>query len=456
MNNPADLSYLGSWAALFPPVQDYFVHHVLTWAMGGQIIAMGVAFALAYGVSEYIRPRLLRHLERHPLLGNFLANWRDLIAGHLTRQVMVIVLLWIELGVAYHFNWRHHGIRVVLSLMMAWVIIRLVTSQMKNTLLARFMDVTIWSIAALYILHLINPTIMILKKIDFNIGNIKISLFDIIDGLLILMVLLWLAKAILNIFHRWITMVENVTPAVQVLLEKLFKIVLLTSVVFIVLYHLGINITAFAWFSGAMGLGIGFGLQRVFANLISGFMILADKSIKPGDVIQLGDTYGRINFLGARHISVITRDATEHLIPNEDLITGQVVNWSYSSNLLRLKVPVGISYDADLQQAMALMLDAAAATPRILAEPKPACLLMGFGDYAVNLQLRVWIQDPQDGVANVKSELLMGIWERFHEHGIELPYPQQVLHHKVLAPGVGGAICSPGEGAVGHAPEGAE
>ncbi len=145
---------------------------------------------------------------------------------------------------------------------------------------------------------------------------------------------------------------EHVTPSVQVLLHKLLTFALFTLVVVGVLYYLGFNLTALAVFSGAIGLGLGFGLQKIFANLISGLIILADKSIKPGDVIQLGDTYGWINFLGGRYVSVVTRDATEYLIPNEDLVTHQVINWSYSNNLVRLKIPVGIGYDSDIQQAM--------------------------------------------------------------------------------------------------------
>ena len=178
--------------------------------------------------------------------------------------------------------------------------------------------------------------------------------------------------------------------------------------VVIVLHYLGLDLTVFALFSGALGLGLGFGLQKVFANLVSGFIILADKSIKPGDVIQLGDKYGWINFLGSRYVSVITRDATEHLIPNENLITGEVINWSYSQNLVRLKVPVGVAYGSDLEKARELMLAAAADTLRVLKDPKPACLLAGFGDSAVNLEVRVWINDPQNGIGSVKSDLCMG------------------------------------------------
>ncbi len=202
--------------------------------------------------------------------------------------------------------------------------------------------------------------------------------------------------------------------------------------VVIAFHYLGIDLTVFALFSGALGLGLGFGLQKVFANLVSGFIILADKSIKPGDVIQLGDKYGWINFLGSRYVSVVTRDGTEHLIPNENLITGEVINWSYSQNLVRLHVPAGVAYGSDLEKARELMMAAAADTLRVLKDPKPACLLVGFGDSTVNLEVRVWINDPQNGIASVKSDIFWGIWQRFREHGIELPFAQRDVHLKSI------------------------
>jgi small-conductance mechanosensitive channel len=190
----------------------------------------------------------------------------------------------------------------------------------------------------------------------------------------------------------------------------------------------GVDLTAFAVVGGAVGVGIGFGLQRIFANLISGFILLMDKSIKPGDVIVVADSYGRVDALTARYVSVTTRDGVEHLIPNEELIINRVENWSHSQTLLRLRQVVGVHYNADLHKAIELCKEAAAETNRILNEPAPNCLVLEFGDSAVNLEMRVWINDPMNGRANVMSELLICIWDKFQEHGIEIPYPQRDLH----------------------------
>jgi small-conductance mechanosensitive channel len=168
----------------------------------------------------------------------------------------------------------------------------------------------------------------------------------------------------------------------------------------------------------------------VVANLISGVILLLDRSVKPGDVIGVGNSYGWIDSLGARYVSVVTGDGIEHLIPNEDLIANRVENWSYSNDLVRLKIPVGIAYHSDLRQAMRVCLDAARTTPRVLDRPAPVCLVAGFGESSIDLELGVWIRDPTNGTSNVKSEVLLNVWDRFCEHGIEIPFPQRDLHIK--------------------------
>jgi len=193
---------------------------------------------------------------------------------------------------------------------------------------------------------------------------------------------------------------------------------------------LGIDLTSLAWFSGAVGLGVGFGLQKVISNLASGFIMLVDRSVKPGDVIQLDEhTFGWINHLGGRYVSLITRDGVEHLIPNEDFITGRVVNWSYSHENVRVKVPVGIGYESDVELAMQTLLEIARATPRVLSAPEPSCRLIEFADSSINLELRIWISDPKRGVAGLRSDILLEVWRQFKELGIEIPFPQRVLHH---------------------------
>jgi small-conductance mechanosensitive channel len=212
-----------------------------------------------------------------------------------------------------------------------------------------------------------------------------------------------------------------------VLLGKLLKITLITLAVVVALNSVGIDLTALAVFSGAVGVGIGFGLQKVVSNLISGVILLLDKSIKPGDVIELGSTFGWISSLGARYVSVVTRDGKEYLIPNEDLITQQVVNWSFTNQLVRMEITFGVSYSSDPHEVRRIAREAAAKPSRVAKDTPPVCHLTGFGDSSLDFVLRFWIRDPQDGVANIRGEVLLAVWDAFKEHGIEIPYPHRHL-----------------------------
>ena len=228
--------------------------------------------------------------------------------------------------------------------------------------------------------------------------------------------------------------------------SKLIRFSLITLALVVALTSTGIDLTAFALFTGALGVGIGFGLQKPISNLISGLILLFDRSIKPGDVVELTDPadhtkqlFGWVSALNARCVSLTTRDGTEWLVPNEDLITRRVINWSYSHNRLRLLTPIGVSFDCDVRLAMQLAEEAARETPRVLAHPAPVCRLMGFGDSAVNLEMRFWIEDPANGVINVRSQVLLTLWEKFRANGIRTPLGHRDLHIK---PGSGLTVTS--------------
>jgi small-conductance mechanosensitive channel len=186
----------------------------------------------------------------------------------------------------------------------------------------------------------------------------------------------------------------------------------------------GFDLTGLAVLSGAIGVGLGFGLQKVVSNLVSGVIILLDKSIKPGDVISLGETFGWINTLGARYTSVVTRDGREYLIPNEDLITGQVVNWSHSDDFVRLDIHFGTSYHDDPHLVRKLAVQAASGCDRVLTSKPAVCHIVGFGDSSVDYVLRFWISDPTGGLTNIRGNVFLALWDVFHENGISIPFPQ--------------------------------
>jgi small-conductance mechanosensitive channel len=423
----AQLDKIGSQA------REYLFQHGLSWPMAAQLAVSGGALLFAHQGSRAMRAWLTRQQAQyaaHPEAGAELAALLDFLK--VIKAFIAFLLVAIAIRMADHFNWPHNELYAVGIILIALTLTRLSTGKMKNRFWARILATAIWVLAALYVLHLIDPWLRLLQDIDFQLGQVHFSLLHVQRAFILLLILYWLSKNLRILLHFLLTVKSRWTPAVQILLYRLGSIFLFSACVVIVLHYLGLDLTVFALFSGALGLGLGFGLQKIFANLVSGFILLGDKSIKPGDVIQLKDTYGWINFLGSRYCSVVTRDGIEHLIPNENLITGEVINWSYSQNLVRLRVPVGVAYGSDLEKARELMLAAAADTPRVLKNPNPACLLTGFGDSAVNLEVRVWVNDPQNGIASVKSNVFWGIWQRFREHGIEMPNPQRDVHLKSI------------------------
>ncbi len=323
------------------------------------------------------------------------------------------------------------GLKILASLTTAWVFIRITSSTIKSDFWARIIAVGLWLTAALSILGLLGPTTEILDSKALVFGKIRLSLLLIIKAVVIFGLLLWFVGFISKILERLFNRSGSLTSSQKVLFSKLSNILLYSFAVFIALNTAGLDLTALAVFGGALGLGIGFGLQKIFSNLISGIILLMDKSVKPGDVISIDDTYGWVNKLGARYVSVLTRDGKEHLIPNENLISEKVENWSYSDSNIRIHIPVGVSYNSDMHKVREVLLTAAKESPRILKDHPIACLMKNFGDNSVNFELRAWIGDPQQGVSNIKSEIYFRIWDLFKENGIEIPFPQRDMHIKL-------------------------
>ncbi len=272
-----------------------------------------------------------------------------------------------------------------------------------------------------------------LDAVALSFGDFRISLFDVlIVGAVIagVLVFAWFVSKMSRRVVRRMTKLDN---AQQLLVEKIATIVVWAVAFFLGVDLLGIDLTAFAVFSGAFGLAIGFGLQKTFGNLIAGIILLMDRSIKPGDVIAVTDmagneSFGQIRKIGIRAVSVTTRDQREYLIPNENLMINQVENWSYSSKNVRMQVPVGVSYEADMDLAEELMLEAAKSCDRVLSAPPPTIWMKEYGESSVNFVIHCWIQDPEEGVGNVRSVVLKKLWWLFKENNIEIPFPQRDLH----------------------------
>ena len=266
-----------------------------------------------------------------------------------------------------------------------------------------------------------------------SLGHFRVSVWDLLVMLAIVVFCYLVGKVGSRYARRAVRGAKRLDSTQGLLAEKLLTIAIWAGAIFLGIDLLGIDLTALAVFSGAFGLAIGFGLQKTFGNLIAGIILLMDKSIKPGDVIAIADqagqsTFGQIRKIGVRAVSLVTRDQKEYLIPNENLMINQVENWSYSSRNVRIQVPVGVSYEADMALAEKLMLEAARAADRVLNSPPPTVWMDGYGDSSVNFVIHCWIQDPEEGVGNVRSAVLKKLWWLFKDNGIEIPFPQRDLH----------------------------
>ena len=273
-----------------------------------------------------------------------------------------------------------------------------------------------------------------LDAIGFDVGDTRISIYR--AGLVVVVALSVYFVARLSSIgvRRLFRRMTRFDATEQLLGEKLVGIAVWIFCILVGIDVLGIDLTALAVFSGAFGLAIGFGLQKTFGNLLAGIILLMDRSIKPGDVIAVNDgitnTVGQVKKIGMRAVSVTTRDKKEYLIPNENLMINQVENWSYSSRDVRVKVAVGVAYGTDIDLAERLMLEAARSAPRVLESPPPSVWLDAFGENAILFEIQIWIDDPEEGLGNVSSDVLKRLWHLFKENGVQIPYPQRDLHIK--------------------------
>ncbi len=424
MNDFVDLSKL---QAMGQELLDLMVARAVDPLFWLQFAVIAVVFVLARWL---VTPILKKGLDRLSASSTRVPSFRRPLAAltEVANPIAWLGLQWIAIQIASSLKWPNHLLIILASLLTAWVLITLATMLVANKALARFIAISAWTIAALNIFGLLEDASALLDSWSVNIGQVRVSPLTVVKIAVSLWFALWLANGLATLVERRLEQSQSVAPTMRVLGAKLTRLSLIIGAILVALSAVGIDLTALAVFSGALGVGLGFGLQKIFSNLVSGVILLMDRSIKPGDVIAINNTYGWINHLGARYVSVITRDGSEHLIPNEELITQRVENWSYSNDMVRLRIPIGISYNSDPRVAIELCKEAAEMVPRVILTPEPRCQVVRFGDSSVDLELRVWIEDPQNGRGNVISEVLLGVWDRFHENGIEIPFPQRDLH----------------------------
>lgn len=331
--------------------------------------------------------------------------------------------------------WSISVLNLAVPLLLSLALVRLAVYMLRHIFVPggwlhaseRFIAIMIWSGVALHITGFLPEILDVLEEFSFHIGKQKISLLMILSALLsiavTLLIAMWLASAV----EKRLMAADRLDMSLRVVMVKFIRAVLLLLGILVALPIAGIDITVLSVFGGALGVGIGFGLQKIASNYVSGFIILLDRSIRIGDLVTVDSRYGSVSAITSRYVVIRGMDGTEAIIPNETLITSTVLNHSYTNHELRINIPVQVSYDSPLEQAMAIMLEVARKHPRVMQENEPRVFLKTFADNGIELELSLWIRDPEEGQQNLRSEINLDIWRRFQQESIEIPYPQRVV-----------------------------
>ncbi|MBM5572867.1 MULTISPECIES: mechanosensitive ion channel family protein [Deefgea] len=284
---------------------------------------------------------------------------------------------------------------------------------------------SIWVAYVLYVVGILPEVMEVLDSLSFNAGPIHISVLTVIQGLLSVGVTLLLAMWVGRLLEQRLMSASLMDMNVRVVLVKVMRSLLIVLAVLASLAMVGIDLTVLSVFGGALGVGLGFGLQKIASNYVSGFIILLDRSVKLGDVIAVDNRQGVISKLTSRYVVLKAPDGTESLVPNETLITSTVVNNSYYERSIWIGLPVQIAYSSDLEMVMKLLPTVTLGNERILQDPAPGVMILAFADNGINLTLGFWLKDPENGQGGLRSDLYLKIWQLFKQHGIEIPYPRR-------------------------------
>ena len=348
------------------------------------------------------------------------------------------LFLWLAAEVMLNFDFKAAVLQLLQPFALALGVIRLLVYMLRKAFLSSqllktlepMISTVIWLVLVLHLMGWLPATRALIDQAALTIGGSRISLLMVLELVMLVTaaftILLWLAEVI----NQKVKKSRSISPSMQVGLVKFSKFFLVTVAFLVALNAAGINMSSLAVFGGALGVGLGLGLQRIASNFISGFILVLDRSVKPGDLITVGENFGRVEQLNSRYVVLRNRQGVDSLIPNEHLIINEVTNWSYADPNVRLDIDVQVSYNDDPEHAMALMLECAFASPRVLKDPEPTIRLLAFAENGIHLQLRVWIGDLENGRGAVKSDINRAVWHQFKKHGISFPYPQRDLHLK--------------------------
>ena len=390
-----------------------------------QLLVIGVSIAVAWLMSGLLRAYVMSHAP---------GGWKVGIGGFNRVLFPLSSLVFIYIGKYVLIQWQHVSL-LILSVNLLWAMaaIRLCVYGMRYIFseggwvrtMEHLISRAIWLVLALHLTGFWLPILNFFEEITFSVGKTHLNLLIVIQAILTILFTLFVSLSLSRMLENKMMRAENVDVNVRVVLSKLVRIVLSIIAILIAMSGVGIDITLLSVFGGALGVGLGFGLQKVASNFLSGFIILLDDSLHIGDVVTVDTHYGVVSELRFRYMVLRKLDGTEVIIPHETLMTTSVINHSHTERKARIVMPVQVSFDGDLELAMRLLKGVANQHPRVLEEPAVDVQIKGFGENGIDLNLTFWIPDPEEGSAILQSEIYLEVWREFKKHGIVMPYPQR-------------------------------
>ncbi len=410
---------------------------------------IGGAILLGWWIARLVRPRFASSTAPDDVQGRLReVSW---VAAPFAITVLILAM---ADGLLHASGVPARFVDVAVQLTALLLLIRVVVYVVRVSLGTRArikgwgtpISLILWVFLSLHLLGWGDTVIGVLDGMGVTLGKTRISVWSVAKLVVTVSLFVLAAMWVSRWLERHVLKVDALPPTMRIGIAKFTQAFLVALSVLVGLNAAGLDLTTLNVLTGAIGIGLGFGLQSIAANFVSGFVLLMDRSIKPGDVISFTGTtgtategFGWVEELRGRYVVVRDRDGVATLVPNQNLITNSVVNWSYTDPRVRLKLPVRVSYKSDPELAMRLMLESTVGHPRVIQNPAPVARLMSFGDHGIELELRFWIPDPQEGVNNVRSDVNRAIWRLFKQHGIVIPVAQREVRVEMLSPSVGEA-----------------
>ncbi len=410
---------------------DHIVHHMNSAAGWWQLAVLGGGFGVAWLLARAARDRVPDNLAP--------GRWKVAAGGfdRLAFPLIALTLVWIGKLVLARL-YTVSLLNLALPLLASFAAIRAIVYLIRHlappsaVLKAseRIIAYMAWAIVALYLTGLLGEVEAGLNDIAFMVGRQRITLFMVLTGLFTIAITLLIAVTLSRLLEERIMRAETINLSLRMVFSKLAQALALFIAVLVALPLVGIDVTVLSVFGGALGVGLGFGLQKVASNYASGFIILLERSIRVGDFVTVDSRQGKVTSINGRYTVVSSLDGAEALIPNETLITSTVINHTFRNGQVLVKMPLTIAYDSDLDRASRILLESAQAQPRVLKDPGAGVQIRNLGDNGIELDLLFWIGDPDQGQGALKSDIYRAALARFREGGIELPFPQHVVHLK--------------------------